>query len=146
MNILIYGTGGVGGYFGGKLAEAFQKNPGTNHLTFIARGEHGESIQRNGLVLKTDAGEITARPDLITSDPRTAPVPDLILLCVKVYDLPDAARVMDEIIKPDTVIIPLLNGVDSVARIRKITSRGIVLPACEQNHGVAIASARLGGV
>jgi 2-dehydropantoate 2-reductase len=129
--VCIYGTGGVGGYFGGKIAEAFSTPQFKDSaIYFIARGEHLRAIKQHGIVVKTPDRIISARPTLATNDVGKIPAPDLILLCVKSYDLPQAVNAIKSIADENTVIIPLLNGIDIVERIRAILHVGIVLPAC----------------
>ena len=129
--VCIYGTGGVGGYFGGRIAEAFTHPQFKDYeIYFIARGEHLRAIKQHGIVLKTPDRTISARPNLATNDIGEIPSPDLILLCVKSYDLNQAVTAIKTIAHENTVIIPLLNGVDIVERIRIVTDKGIVLPAC----------------
>ena len=129
--VCIYGTGGVGGYFGGKIAEVFSTQQFKDYeIYFIARGAHLRAIKQHGIVVKTPELTISARPTLATNDISDIPSPDLILLCVKSYDLPQAAAAIKTITHENTVIIPLLNGVDIVERIRAILDKGIVLPAC----------------
>ena len=129
--VCIYGTGGVGGYFGGRIAEAFTNPQFKDYAVyFIARGEHLRAIKQHGIVLKTPDRTISARPNLATNDIGEIPSPDLILLCVKSYDLNQAVTAIKTIAHENTVIIPLLNGVDIVERIRIVTDKGIVLPAC----------------
>jgi 2-dehydropantoate 2-reductase len=129
--VCIYGAGGVGGYFGGRIAEVIS-NPRFKGLEiyFIARGEHLKAIQQNGIVVKTPERTITARPNLATSDIGKIPHPDFILLCVKSYDLDQALTSLKPVIKNKSVIIPLLNGIDISARIWTVLDSGIVLPAC----------------
>ena len=130
--VCIYGTGGVGGYFGGKIAEVFNNNPQFKgyEIYFIARGEHLRAIKQNGLAVKTPDRTISGRPTLATNDISEIPSPDLILLCVKGYDLNQAVTAIKTIPNENNVIIPLLNGVDIVERIRSILDTVIVLPAC----------------
>ena len=130
--VCVYGTGGVGGYFGGRIAEIFNKNAQFKdyEIYFIARGAHLNAIEQNGIVLKTPNRTISARPTLATDDIGEIPAPDLILLCVKSYDLNQAVAAIKTIANDNTIIIPLLNGVDIVERIRTILDRGIVLSAC----------------
>ena len=130
--VCIYGTGGVGGLFGGRIAEVFNGNPQFQDYAvyFIARGEHLKAIKQHGIIVKTPDRTISAKPNLATDDIREIPPPDLILLCVKGYDLPQAAAAIKLVINHNTVIIPLLNGVDIVERIRTVLDNGIVLPAC----------------
>lgn len=129
--VCIYGTGGVGGYYGGRIAEAFQKETTEKReIYFIARGEHLKALQQNGITVKTPERIIRAIPTKATQDFQEIPAPDLMLLCVKAYDLKAAVEVIKINVKETTVIIPLLNGVDIYDRIRTSLERGIVLPAC----------------
>jgi len=131
-NICIYGMGGIGGYFGGKIADAISKFQIPNKkVFFIARGEHLAEIKKKGLILNTiDQQGIVCRADLATDNIADIPTPDLCLICVKSYGLEKAVQDLASIIKKDTIVIPLLNGVDIYERIRSILSIGIVLPAC----------------
>lgn len=127
-NICVYGTGGVGGYFGAKMLQN-DKNKSYN-ISVIARGSHLEQIKKNGLKLITENETIITYPYTATNNIAEAPRPDLILLCVKSYDLAAAVKDIDNIITDETVILPLLNGIDIPERIRKYTDKGCVLPAC----------------
>jgi 2-dehydropantoate 2-reductase len=130
-HVCIYGAGGVGGYFGCRIAEAVNLQPSNGfEVYFIARGAHLQAVQERGITVKTPERTISARPILATDDVRQIPVPDLVLLCVKSYDLDSAVASLDPVIHKHTVILPLLNGIDVIDRIRKITKKGIVLPAC----------------
>lgn len=131
-NICIYGMGGIGGYFGGKIADAISKFQIPNKkVFFIARGEHLSEIKKNGLILNTiEQQGIVCKADLATDDITDIPAPDLCLICVKSYGLEKAVQDLARIVKKDTIVIPLLNGVDIYERIRSILSIGIVLPAC----------------
>ena len=105
MKILIYGTGGVGGYFGGKLALA------GNDVTFVARGEHLMAIRANGLkVLSPDGDFIVASAKATDNVAGLSPM-DLIILGVKSWQVKDAISAIKGLIKPDTIILPLQNGV-----------------------------------
>ncbi len=130
-NIVVFGTGGVGGYFGGKLAYYFQNDREQSaHVYFIARGEHLKAIQENGLILDSSEGTFKCRPESAAESIEKLPKPDIVLLCVKSYDLENAAREIKKTADEKTVILPLLNGVDIVERIRKDLKKGIILPAC----------------
>jgi 2-dehydropantoate 2-reductase len=130
-NVCIYGVGGVGGYFGGKIAEAMRNNnPRKREIYFIARGKHLKAIQQNGIIVKTPDGIIKAKPTGATNDISTIPAPGLILICTKSYDLNSAVLSIKPKMKEHTVIIPLLNGVDIYERIREELKVGIILPAC----------------
>jgi 2-dehydropantoate 2-reductase len=83
------------------------------------------------LILNTSEKQgMICKPALATDDIDEIPISDLYLICVKSYDLDDVITAISEKIKSDTIIIPLLNGVDIYERIRKILTTGIVLPAC----------------
>ena len=129
-NICVYGVGGVGGYFGGKIAYEISKSNRAIQVHFIARGEHLKNIQQHGLNLITDKGEFFCYPNIATDNLGQIPTPDLYLLCVKGYDLDNAVLSISKNIHPDTIILPLLNGVDIYERIRTNLQKAIVSPAC----------------
>jgi len=129
MNIGIIGIGGIGGYFGGKLTRLIELDPAVK-VYFIARGPHLEEIRKNGLVLDSDEGEFICRPTYATDNFSELPVLDLCLVCVKSYDLDNAMILLGDKVSSQTMILPLLNGVDIYERIRKRISKGVVFPAC----------------
>jgi 2-dehydropantoate 2-reductase len=130
-NICIFGVGGVGGYFGGKIAYANNRNKVDNKVYFIARGEHLDKIRKKGLILNTSESRgMVCRPALATDTLEEIPAIDLYLIAVKSYDLDNAVKQISQNIKDHTVLIPLLNGVDIYERIRHLLNSGIVLPAC----------------
>ncbi len=131
-NICVFGVGGVGGFFGGKLVDAFRKEtPHIHHVFFVGRGPHLKEIQTNGLVLNTKSeGTLLCRPDIATDNVDDLPHVDLWLICVKAYDLKQAAQSIARVASDDTIMLPLLNGVDICERIRAVVDRGVVLPAC----------------
>jgi 2-dehydropantoate 2-reductase len=106
VKILIVGAGAVGGYFGGLLAK------GGEDATFIARGEHLKAIQERGLSVKSINGDFNIK---IKAVERLSSVEkyELIIFAVKSYDLPDACNIVNNSVKDDTIIMSLLNGVDS---------------------------------
>jgi 2-dehydropantoate 2-reductase len=132
MNICIYGTGGVGGFFGGRMAAASMGHkPKVADIFFIARGAHLAEIRRSGLVLNTkERKNVVCRPAMATDDLSEIPAPDLCLVCVKSYDLENAIRDLKRVVRNDTIVVPLLNGIDIYRRIREVLACGIVLPAC----------------
>ena len=127
-NVCIYGVGGVGGYFGAKIIEGDKDKD--LKVSFIARGRHLGAIEKNGLILKTDDKQITVRPDHATENVNEIEKIDLMLICVKSYDLDGVILRIKEKINEGTILIPLLNGVDIYERIRKNLDKGYVLPAC----------------
>ena len=129
--VCVFGMGGVGGYFGTKIARHISTSgQKTDEIFFIARGGHLAAIQKNGITLVSEARTLKARPTLATSDFSKIPAPDLILLCVKSYDLDNALAAIEPSVTENTVILPLLNGVDIVERIRDKIANGAVMPAC----------------
>jgi 2-dehydropantoate 2-reductase len=131
MNICIYGTGGVGGYFGGCIADACRcREPKVANVFFIARGSHLAEIRRSGLVLNTtERKNVVCRPAMAAEGLAEIPAPDLCLVCVKSYDLDNAIRDLKKVARNGTIIVPLLNGVDIYQRIRSELAAGIILPA-----------------
>jgi len=111
MRIAIYGTGGVGGYFGAQLARV-----GAD-VVFIARGAHLAAIREHGLRVETPQGEIAVRPAQATDDPAEAGPVDAVLLCVKTWQVLEAARAMRPLISAETVVLPLQNGVEAAAQL-----------------------------
>ena len=128
-SVCVYGIGGVGGYFGGRIAHEISKGNRAVQVYFIGRGEHLKAIQQHGLNLITDKEEFLCFPNIATDNIRHIPTPDLYLLCVKGYDLDNAAVSISKNISADTIILPLLNGVDIYERIRTSLEKAIVSPA-----------------
>lgn len=130
MRIAIVGIGGVGGYFGGKLAREYE-NSGDHEIIFIVRGEHLKAIKKNGLQLFTREGNYIARPALAMDNPAQAGIFDLVFFCVKSYSLESSALALKANINKNTIVIPLLNGVN----IAQILSA--VLPGADVIKGFA---------
>lgn len=107
MKIAVFGTGGVGGYFGGLLAQA------GHDVTFIARGEHLAAIRANGLQVFSVSGNFTIQPVQAADDPAEIGVVDYVVVGVKHYHLPDIAPQISPLVGPNTTVVPLLNGVDA---------------------------------
>jgi len=129
MNIAVIGIGGVGGYFGGKLTQLLKDDKSLN-IYFIARNQHLAEIQKNGLILDSDDGEFICHPTKATDDISELPMLDLCLVCVKGYDLDKTMPLLIDKISDNTMILPLLNGVDVYERIRKSIDKGILFPSC----------------
>ena len=111
MKICFFGVGGVGGYFGTLVTQKFKNE---HELFFVARGKHKEAIRSNGLTLKKSGGAeiITVSPKLCTDNTGDLPVCDVFVLSVKEYDLDNAVKAISKISGRDTIILPLLNGVE----------------------------------
>jgi 2-dehydropantoate 2-reductase len=111
MKISIFGVGGVGGYFGGRLAMS------GNDVTFIARGNHLENIKRNGLRVDSINGDFVIPKAQATNDPSSIGHVDLVLVAVKAWQVPDAASAIKPMIGAHTTVLPLLNGVEAVPQL-----------------------------
>jgi 2-dehydropantoate 2-reductase len=110
MKIAVVGTGGVGGYFGGLLAHSGQD------VTFLARGLHLEAL-RQGLQVKSIHGDFSVSPAKATGDLATIGPVDLALICVKDFQLEGVMPALQSVIGPQTVLLPLLNGVRAGAKL-----------------------------
>jgi len=107
MRIAIFGSGGVGGYFGGRLAQA-----GVDTV-FIARGAHLAALRERGLKVSSIAGDFALPWVSATDDPAIAGAVDAVLLAVKAWQIPEAALAMRPMIGPATFVVPLENGVEA---------------------------------
>jgi 2-dehydropantoate 2-reductase len=119
--IAIMGTGGVGGYFGAKLATAGYP------VTFIARGAHLAAIQEKGLQILSSKGNLLVTHANITNDPAAVGPIDYVFFCVKLYDTESAGNAIRPMIGPKTGVISLQNGVDSEDRLIPILGREHVM-------------------
>jgi len=111
MKIAIMGTGGVGGYYGGLLA---QKGHDVN---FIARGEHLKAIQENGLQVKSIFGDFHIQPAQAADDLAQIGPVDLVVFCTKTYSIDKAAEQIKPLVGDNTTVLPLENGIDAAERI-----------------------------
>jgi 2-dehydropantoate 2-reductase len=107
MRVAVMGTGGVGGYFGGLLAAH------GHDVTFIARGAHLAAIQAHGLQIESVNGDFSVAPAQATDTPGRIGLVDLVLLCVKTYDLPMALQQIAPLVGPQTRILTLQNGIEA---------------------------------
>jgi len=121
MEILVYGIGGVGGYFGGKLA-----NAGFS-VSMIARGEHLKAIQKNGLEVESINGNFKVKPKMATLNISEVPTPDLVILGIKSWQIPSVAAELKSIIGENTMVLPLQNGADNVEKLLEILPKKNVL-------------------
>ncbi len=121
MKFAIFGTGGVGGYFGGKLAQAGED------VTFIARGEHLKAIQQNGLRVDSISGDFIVKPAKATDDPKQIGAADVVFLCTKAYHVADAIQQMKPLMGDKTIAIWLGNGVEPTDQLEKAFGQAHVL-------------------
>src|SRR5262245_30959402 len=120
MRIVVMGSGGLGGYFGGLLARS-----GAD-VTFVARGAHLQALQERGLTVRSINGDF-ALPVQACTDPAGLPSADVILFCVKTYDAVAAAALLQPVVTATTILLTLQNGVDMAADLQKTYGRGTVL-------------------
>lgn len=120
MNIVVIGAGGVGGYFGGKLAKS-----GCD-VTFIARGKHLEAIKNKGLQVKSILGDFTVYPK-VTDNMKDIKNPDLIILGVKSWQIMGIAEQLKAVISSKTMVLPLQNGADNADKLRSVLPEEHVL-------------------
>lgn len=111
MRIAVIGAGGVGSAFGAALANAGAA------VTFLARGAHLHAIRRNGLRIEGDRGETLVRPARATDDPAAIGPVDVVLFCVKLWDVETAGARIRPLVGPGTAVIPLQNGIDAADRL-----------------------------
>ena len=105
--MLVLGAGAVGGYFGARLAE------GGHDVTLVARGANLEALRRDGLVLELPEGTRRLPGIRAVAEPALAPPPELVLVCVKSYDTPEAGRALRPVVGRDTIVLSLQNGVEN---------------------------------
>lgn len=127
--ITIAGIGGVGGYYGGLLSQAYAHATDVQ-VNFLARGGHMQAIRNDGLQLLREEGAITVYPHRVADNPSLLPSPDLIIFCCKAYDLEALAFSFAGYITDSTVMLPLLNGVDSKDVLQAIFPNNKVLYGC----------------
>lgn len=119
--IAVLGIGGVGGYLAGMLCKKF------SHVTLVARNQRKEAIEQNGMILHSEYnGEIVSYPECVCTAEELEPQ-DVIFICVKNYSLEAACREIAYAVTDQTVIVPVMNGVDPGERTRKFLGKGTVV-------------------
>jgi 2-dehydropantoate 2-reductase len=113
MRLAVMGAGGVGGYFGGRLAQA------GHEVSFVARGRHLEAINAKGLTLKSPLGDAVLEVRA-AEDPAALGAADIVLFAVKLWDTEAAAERIRPLVAEGGVVIPFQNGVESIERIGKV--------------------------
>ncbi|HWL20266.1 MAG TPA: 2-dehydropantoate 2-reductase [Bradyrhizobium sp.] len=126
MRIAVVGAGGVGGGFGAALAKA-----GAD-VTFIARGAHLAAMTSLGLKVQGPRGETHLVPTQATDDPASIGKVDIVLFCVKLWDIESAGAHIKPLIGPDTAVITLQNGIDAHERLIPILGHGAVMGGVAQ--------------
>jgi 2-dehydropantoate 2-reductase len=117
VRIGIFGTGAVGGYFGGRLAEAGED------VVFLARGAHLHAIVERGLRVSSIRGDFTIQPAHAVERPSEAGPVDVVLLGVKAWQVPEAARALGPMLRPETFVVPLQNGVEAPGQLAEALGR-----------------------
>jgi 2-dehydropantoate 2-reductase len=107
VRVAVVGAGAVGGYFGGRLAEAGED------VTFLARGATLRALRERGLRVDSTLGDFTIHPAAAVDDPTAIGAVDAVLVTTKAWQLPDAARSIPSLVGPETAVVPLLNGVEA---------------------------------
>ena len=132
MRIAVFGTGGVGGYFGSKLAQA------GNDVAFVARGAHLAAMRRDGLRIESTGGDILVRNVVATDDPSSLAPVDVVMLCVKLWDVEQAAAQLAPLLGRHGVVVAFQNGIDSAEILSRVVGDAHVL------GGVAYIAAAIG--
>jgi 2-dehydropantoate 2-reductase len=126
MKIAVIGAGGVGGTFGAALAKA-----GAD-VWFLARGAHLDAMRMNGLRIASPRGDTHLVPTQASDDPAMIGPADVVLFCVKLWDVESAGERIRPIVGPGTAVIPLQNGIDAADRLIPILGAGVVLGGVAQ--------------
>ncbi len=121
MRIAVYGCGGVGAYFGGRLAQIGQD------VTFIARNENLSALRTQGLKVGSIAGDFIIDRVKVTNNPVDVGIVDYVLCCVKAWQVTAAARAILPMVGPDTLVVPLQNGVEAPDQLAAILDPSNVL-------------------
>ncbi|TMA34011.1 MAG: hypothetical protein E6J88_00075 [Deltaproteobacteria bacterium] len=106
MKFTMFGSGGVGGYYGARLAQAGED------VVFIARGAHARAMREKGLTIRSELGDAVIKPVSVKEDPAQAGVADVIVVAVKLWDSESAAQAIKPMVGPRTTVVSLQNGVD----------------------------------
>lgn len=114
LRITIVGTGGVGGYFGARLAQ------GGCDVGFVARGAQLAALREHGLRVEGDLGEIHLPQVRASDNPEVLGAADVVLICVKLWDTETAARAVKPVVGPETAVISLQNGVRKEDLLRQL--------------------------
>ncbi|MEN2401298.1 2-dehydropantoate 2-reductase [Flavobacterium sp. MC2016-06] len=129
VRIGILGLGGVGGFFGGLLAEAYFKSDEIE-VIFIARGETFNVVSKSGLKIITNDSERIVFPKVVSNDPVVIGKLDYLICATKTYDIEESLTDIKKCITKNTVILPLYNGVDAPERISTLFPDNEVLQGC----------------
>ena len=121
MKIAVFGAGAVGGYFGGRLAQAGED------IIFIARGKHLQAMKSEGLKIDSINGDFIVQPVQATDSSADVGIVDMVLVAVKAWQVSDAAEAMKPMIGPETFVLPLQNGVEAPSQLSEALGEQHVL-------------------
>ena len=133
MRIAVVGAGGVGGGFGAALAQA------GGDVTFIARGAHLAAMKSKGLRIESPRGDVHLQPTQATDDPAAVGPVDIVLFCVKLWDVESAGKHIKPLVGPNTAVIPLQNGIDAPERLVPILGKQAVMGGVAQISASIVA-------
>jgi len=133
MRIAVVGAGGVGAGFGAALAKA------GGDVTFIARGAHLAAMRSNGLKIESPRGDVHLQPTQATDDPAAVGPVDIVLFCVKLWDVESAGQHIKPLVGPNTAVIPLQNGIDAPERLVPILGKQAVMGGVAQISASIVA-------
>ena len=133
MRIVIMGAGGLGGYFGARLAAT------GNDVAFVARGAHLAAIREHGLQVESALGNLHLRDVAATDDPSTLAPADVVMIAVKLWDTEAAAEAVKPLVRPGTAVVSFQNGVNKDDVLTRILGRAAVIGGVGQ-IGVVIGS------
>ncbi|NVO13263.1 MAG: 2-dehydropantoate 2-reductase [Rhodoplanes sp.] len=126
MRIAVMGSGGLGGFYGGRLAK------GGADVVFVARGAHLAALKANGLSIESPEETVTLPKVQATDDPASIGPVDLVLFTVKLWDTEAAARAVAPIVGPETAVVSLQNGVQKDDMLRPIVGSAALMGAIAQ--------------
>jgi 2-dehydropantoate 2-reductase len=121
VRIAVVGAGAVGGYFGGRLAEAGEE------VVFLARGAQLDAIRTRGLRVSSSQGDFTIHPEAVVEHPHDAGLVDAVLLGVKAWQVPEIAVTLAPMLRPSSVVVPLQNGVEAPRQLTEVLGKNPVL-------------------
>ena len=131
MQIVFVGAGGIGGYFGGRLAAAGAR------VAFLARGRHAQALREQGLRITSPLGDLHLPAVTVAEDPASLPAADIVVFAVKLPDAEAAAAQLPAWVRPGALVLPLQNGVDAA----ELLARHVGAPAVAQ--GLAYIATRI---
>jgi 2-dehydropantoate 2-reductase len=132
MRVAVMAAGALGGYFGGRLAEA------GHEVHFIARGANLAALKANGLRVKSPDGNLHIAKPSVTDDPKSIGEADLVFFAVKLWDVEKSGEAAKPLVGKNTRVLSMLNGIDSVDRLAPILGKDVVA-ACPTRISAVIS-------